>query len=99
VILKYLKYFLVDGHLTSRAIISWTFFSTKFLIERAQSKTIETFKSTYLAYKISYRKISEINVEAKSCGFHFYGKFCSEKTLTTSVLRKNFDHKKGFCWE
>jgi hypothetical protein len=36
-------------------------------------------KSTYSAYIISYRKISEINVKAKFCGFHFHGKFCSEK--------------------
>jgi hypothetical protein len=43
-------------------------------------------KSTYLAYKILYRKISEINVRAKFCGFHIHGKFCSEKPLTTSVL-------------
>jgi hypothetical protein len=50
-------------------------------------------KFTYLAYKISYRKISEINVKAKFFGFHFHVKFCSEKPLTTSVLWKNFDQK------
>jgi hypothetical protein len=50
-------------------------------------------KYTYLAYKISYRKISEINVKGKFCGFHFQGKFCSEKPLTTSVLWKKFDQK------
>jgi hypothetical protein len=50
-------------------------------------------KSTYLAYKISYRKIGEIIVKAKFCGFHFHGKLCSEKPLTTSVLWKNFDQK------
>jgi hypothetical protein len=50
-------------------------------------------KSTYFAYKISCRKISKINVKAKFCGFHFHGKFCSEKPLTTSVLWKNFDQK------
>jgi hypothetical protein len=50
-------------------------------------------KSIYLAYKILYRKLSEINVKAKFCGFHFHGKFFSEKPLTTSVLWKNFDQK------
>jgi hypothetical protein len=50
-------------------------------------------KSTYLAFKISYQRISEINVKAKFCGFHFHGKFGSEKPLTTSILWKNFDQK------
>jgi hypothetical protein len=48
-------------------------------------------KSTSLANKISYRKISEINVKKiKLCSFHFH---CSEKTLTISVLWKNFVQK------
>jgi hypothetical protein len=46
-----------------------------------------------LVYKISHWKMSEIKVKAKFCGFHFHGKFCFEKSLTTSVLWKNFDQK------
>jgi hypothetical protein len=50
-------------------------------------------KSTNLAYKISYRKISEISVKDKFCDIHFHQKFSSEKPLTTSVLWMNFDQK------
>jgi hypothetical protein len=47
-----------------------------------------------LAYKISYRKISEINVKAKFCGFHFHGKFCSENPILKEPWSKS-----RFCWE
>jgi hypothetical protein len=50
-------------------------------------------KYTYLAYKFSYRKICEINVEAaKSKNFRLSFP-CSEKPLTISVLCKNSDQK------
>jgi hypothetical protein len=52
-------------------------------------------KFTYLAYNISYQKISEINVKAEFCDFHFHGKFCSEKPqrhlyCKRTLIKKSF---------
>jgi hypothetical protein len=52
-------------------------------------------KSTYLAYKISYRKISEINVKPKFCDFHFH----ALKNPNHICIVKELWSKSRFCWE
>jgi hypothetical protein len=51
-------------------------------------------KSTFLANKISYQKLSEINVKAAKIKIlRLSFPLLSEKPLTTSVVWKNFDQK------
>jgi hypothetical protein len=45
-------------------------------------------KFTYLAYKISYRKTSEINVKAKFRGFHFMGNFALKNPNDICIVKE-----------
>jgi hypothetical protein len=56
-------------------------------------------KSTYLAYKITYRKISEINVKAKFLRLSFLWKILLWKTPNVICIEKEFWSKSRLCWE